>query len=958
MKKQLYAAVCFLFFYLSQSLQAGVFHDSRLNWKSIESEHFYIHFHDGGEEVAQRFVALADGIHNQVTAFLDWVPRGKTHVVLSDEYDLSNGFATFFPNNFTTVFLSAPEDISALEDHNGWLEYVFRHEYLHIVHLDKVKSGPAKLQNVVGRHPLLFPNALQQTWFVEGLATYIETDKNAGLGRGQSSFFDMLMRMEVQHGFKPLRQINQLIASWPAGHVPYLYGVNYMNFIEEKYGEPKIQKLVENYSGNFLPFRVYSNPRTVFNKNLDVIWNEFAEYTINKHQQRIAQISAAGLRQGRPLEDGGYNASSLRQANGKLYYYDFNGETHARIMVYQPGQKPRELRDVNLFSRFDVHPDKGLIIAQPELCRNTSVYYDLYSARIDGSGLTRLTHCARYRRAVWSPAGDRILAVQNKYGTNELHLLNPKGELQEVLWRGTTHEQIGHMDWSPLADEVAISIWRKNLGWNIEVFNLNDRSWRVITRNSSIQQHPAYTKDGSAILFTSDEDSVYNLYRYDVAQQRHTRLTRLISGAFYPAMVGDKLYYIGYQHDGFDLHVLDNPLDEVAQSPLVTDSQVSEPSATAQEKAAALPVKEYSALPSLRPRWWMPTLLVDDQRSEIGAATSGSDVLNRHIYSVNAAYDFDNEYLVGGLNYFYDGLYPLLQVGYNSETDLFEDGNDDPVRIRREDLLIAQAIIPFFKFDRTLSLHTAIFSEREKDIWTRQGFSPLRKTRNDYLGLAAIYDSTQNYPLSVSRSEGREIRFIFEDSDVVGNSDSKGQIYVLDWREFFHLGSEHVIGLRLVEGRGDGNPTRFSLGGIQGNTNVLGTVLGNAGGNALFNRREYTLRGYDEGLAQLRGKNLRLLSLEYRFPLARIERGGMGAGYVIPPLGINQLHATLFYDIGGVWNDDRSSPADHFAGTGVEINTDVDLFYNLRLNLAFGFATGLDNTLGEDKFYVRIGSQF
>ena len=231
---------------------ANVFHDSNLNWKTIETEHYYLHFHDGEESIVRKFLPVANHIHNQVTDFLQWVPKDKTHVVFTDEFDLSNGFATVFPRTNTHIFLSSPDDINSLEDNDGWLELVFRHEYLHIVHLDKARGAPLTVRKILGRHPFYipttFPNAYQPNWYIEGLATYYETDNERGIGRGQSSYYNMLMRMELLGGLKKVRQINQPIGTWPAGAIPYLYGVNHYQFIQEKYGETKIQALVDRKS--------------------------------------------------------------------------------------------------------------------------------------------------------------------------------------------------------------------------------------------------------------------------------------------------------------------------------------------------------------------------------------------------------------------------------------------------------------------------------------------------------------------------------------------------------------------------------------------------------------------------------------------------------------------------------------------------------------------------------------
>ena len=98
---------------------------------------------------------------------------------------------------------------------------------------------------------------------------------------------------------------------------------------------------------------------------------------------------------------------------------------------------------------------------------------------------------------------------------------------------------------------------------------------------------------------------------------------------------------------------------------------------------------------------------------------------------------------------------------------------------------------------------------------------------------------------------------------------------------------------------------------------------------------------------------MRLVTMEYRFPLSRIEHGWM-----VPPFGFNQVTGTLFYDTGGVWGDSRSSPGTYYDSVGLELNTEMDLFYNVRFHLTLGVASGLDPVLGEDKVYIRVGNQF
>ena len=63
-------------------------------------------------------------------------------MVLTDEYDLTNGYTRVFPYNSVLLFISAPDDVNSLEEYDDWLALVFRHEFLHVVHLDKAAGAP------------------------------------------------------------------------------------------------------------------------------------------------------------------------------------------------------------------------------------------------------------------------------------------------------------------------------------------------------------------------------------------------------------------------------------------------------------------------------------------------------------------------------------------------------------------------------------------------------------------------------------------------------------------------------------------------------------------------------------------------------------------------------------------------------------------------------------------------
>ncbi|HEY0721439.1 MAG TPA: hypothetical protein VGE50_09300, partial [Gammaproteobacteria bacterium] len=343
---------------LPMPLMAAVSHLSSLHWQTLRSEHFTIHFHQEGEAAARQLLAIAEGVHQRLSPLMQWTPKGGTEIVLTDEYDLANGWATPYPSDRMTIIMSAPDALDGLEDFADWQELVFTHEYLHILHLDKASGAPAVLRKIFGRHQLLFPNAWQPNWFIEGLATHVETDRQRGIGRGQSSYYDMLMRMETLGGVKPLRQVNQPLVSWPMGTASYLYGVEFYDWLAQQYGEEKVVELVNNYSNNVWPFLVNSNASQTTGKDLDTLWSEFSTDMHSRYDAQAAAIDARGVSESQRLTHDGYFVESLTAGHGQdLFYVGFDAMHRPSLMRLRGGKTTR-LADVAMGARLAFHPQQ------------------------------------------------------------------------------------------------------------------------------------------------------------------------------------------------------------------------------------------------------------------------------------------------------------------------------------------------------------------------------------------------------------------------------------------------------------------------------------------------------------------------------------------------------------------------------------------------------------------------
>ncbi|MDH5738492.1 MAG: hypothetical protein OEZ23_09285, partial [Gammaproteobacteria bacterium] len=558
--------------------------------------------------------------------------------------------------------------------------------------------------------------------------------------------------------------------------------------------------------------------------------------------------------------------------------------------------------------------------------------------------------CGRYRNASWSADGNSIYGIQIRAGVNELHQLNKNGVKQSVLWRGAVWEVISSLDVSPDGNNLVAALWRKPDGWNLELFSLESFTWRKLTHDSAIEGHPQYSADGQGIIYTSDQNHAFNLHHLDLRTGRSTILSNVRGSALAPhETVSGNIVYLGYSAEGQDIWQLsgsdriNRPVPSLPPGPS-GKALFDTPGPVQAEK------QPYSAWNSLRPRMWLPWYFFDDQRSELGFSTSGYDSLLRHFYSTTLAYDASNHWPAGYFSYTYDGWYPLFKFQAERTHSFYEITGNVTGRIRRDDNSEIEIAFPFLTMDQRFSVNLGFFTHKNSDVWLDQGVLPIASFTDNVAGLALIYDSSERHIKSISRTSGREIRLLWEDSDALPASNYDGRVRLAEWREFLSLGGEQVLALRLVEGKGSESTRPFRLGGTSDGFSGNGNPL-NPFGPSVFNQRRFNLRGYPEGLAALTGQHMRLGSVEYRLPVARIERGFMS-----PPLGIHQIHATFFYDKGAAWSN-RGGPENYYSSSGIEFNADTVFFYSLTMQLAMGYANGREPG-GDEKWYLRIGAAF
>ncbi|HMC56685.1 MAG TPA: hypothetical protein VKH19_16020, partial [Gemmatimonadaceae bacterium] len=119
-------------------------------WRTLKTEHFYVHFTPDLERVARRAAYDAEDAYAKLSQHLH-PPRGPIDLVISDDVDFSNGYATPYPTPRIVLYANPPVFESALRYTDDPTQLVVTHELTHIFHLDRVGGIWKPLQQIFGR---------------------------------------------------------------------------------------------------------------------------------------------------------------------------------------------------------------------------------------------------------------------------------------------------------------------------------------------------------------------------------------------------------------------------------------------------------------------------------------------------------------------------------------------------------------------------------------------------------------------------------------------------------------------------------------------------------------------------------------------------------------------------------------------------------------------------------------
>jgi WD40 repeat protein len=703
-----------------------------LEWSSYETEHFFVHFHQGTKRTALLTGKIAEDIYPAVTKLYNYEPKGKIHFIIKDTDDYSNGGAFFFDDK---IEIWAPNLDYVMRGTKNWLRDVIAHEFTHMISIQAtLKSSttvPYGFIQVFGYEPERrndvvrgFPNTVVSypvasinvpVWFAEGVAQH--QAPNARFDYRDPNR-EMVLRDRVIHdALLTFPEMDVFGKTSHGNESAYNLGFAFVNYLTERFGEGWLQRISEANS-KWKTVTFHSALQQATGVDADSLYLQWKQHLEKTYDEKLATIRAHE-QSGTAVERQGFaNLYPVWSPDGKKIAYtsnrgnDYFGQNY--LVVYNRETKTRKKLAGRIHTSIDWSPD-GRYLVYMRATENEltgSHYNDLCLYDLQEDEEIRLSRALRGKNPDFSPDGKKIAFAAETNGLNQLFILDWDGALEidedrvyhvdietgalQDAASGSTREvtvagsglkevlnfsngrQIYHPRWSPAGDKIVFDT-AVEYGRDIAQLDLGSGEVTFLLHGREEERYPVYHPEKPWLYYTSGETGIYNIYRLDLESGEKLLLTNVTGGAVMPDVNrNSEVVFACYDSIGYKIHTIAN-----------TGAVAPENAVYQQDYIASIPKKNFDddqlidpVISPYKQRFTglhiLPRLLFDYGTIKPGFYLFSSDVLDKMTLIAGADINSDLDYDLFGL-FEYRVINPTLFIeAYNSTANI-----KDTLRIRQ-----------------------------------------------------------------------------------------------------------------------------------------------------------------------------------------------------------------------------------------------------------------------------------
>ncbi len=550
--------------------QAAAWNQSEIEWKTLETEHFEIHFHPGEEWSARQAASIAEAVYEPITAFYDYRP-GTVHINLFDKQDDPEGATYYYMNR---IDISASPYDFHLRGTADWLRNVITHEFTHMVSVQKAMKLPIrtpsiffqvisfekeKRPDVLTGYPnfqlsLPFAGEVMPNWFAEGIAQY-----QCRLARNDiwDSHRDMLLRMAtLEDRLLTLDEMGVFNKNSLEAEMVYNQGFSLVRYIAIKYGFDKVSELTEALSS---VYRIGFGGacKRVLGISQGELYRSWRE-ALEEHYGEVETALKGNERKGKPLALKGFlNIYPIGDGLGGLYFLSNRGEDYSNLeLVHMTADGSVRGIAPEVESRFET-ASKGRKLCYSKRTEKNSYGYaidDIFIRDLDAGEERRLTNGLRATDPCWSPDGAFIACAVRKDGSERIAVVDISNG--EITYITTTRDgrQIFGLSWGSRG--ILASIFDET-SRDILLIDPVTGKEEILLGSLADERDAVWSKDGTGFFYASDRTGIFNIYHHDSATGNEIMVTDVLGGAFFPSERGRNLLYAGYGAGGYGIYEIE-----------------------------------------------------------------------------------------------------------------------------------------------------------------------------------------------------------------------------------------------------------------------------------------------------------------------------------------------------------------------------------------------------------------
>ena len=549
-----------------------------LNWHTFETEHFKIHFHDETEMTAREAATVAEKIYLPITEFYEYEPEQKTHLILIDPDDYSNGAAYYYDNKI--MIWASPLDFELRGSHR-WLQNVITHEFVHIISLQKSMKAGTKIPgayvqlmnyedekrpdvlygypNTLVSYPI--PGTSVPPWLAEGVAQYMYEDADWDIW---DSHRDMILRDRVIHdNMLTFTEMNTFGKKGIGNESTYNSGYALSTYIANEYGPETLRDIFEELSSPF-QFSVDAAMKKILGASGNDVYMDFKSASEARYKRLVVPIEVMPVK-GTLLQTTGttnihpkwhpeensfiYLSNKNNDYFGQtdLYHYEFDTgkETKIKSSVYSAPTWNSNGK-VIYFSKKSKYPNKY-----------GSKYYDIYSFDVETEKEERLTIDARAFNPVFIQKDSSIAYIATYDGGQDIYKLDLKSKNSEKLTDFKERPMISHLNYEPRSKQLIFDITKHHYR-DIYSYDLVNETIDLIENNSSFDERNMSENLSGLRVYSKDKSGIFNLYMSNSADTSAGYITNVTGGAFMPDVSKNgKVLYSVYDKGSYNIALLD-----------------------------------------------------------------------------------------------------------------------------------------------------------------------------------------------------------------------------------------------------------------------------------------------------------------------------------------------------------------------------------------------------------------